>query len=248
MDGHGQTRTDKDRPLPSGRGPEGGASVSVHEPPAGWGPLLWLGGSACAGKTSVASLLAERWGAAVYSLDDEFPRHRARASASLHPGFCALMDLPFAKLWEGSSVSQAEALLAFHRDQLSLALDDLAALDGPVIAEGVGVLPELLPPGACAAFLVADPAWRRRVHPRRGAWVEELLASCADPRAACESWMERDDRVARHVAHEAGRRGFPCLAVDGGRSLAETADQVAALLRLGEEETPAPGDARRPQR
>lgn len=216
------------------------------------GQRWWLGGSACAGKTSVARLLAERHGFTVYSLDDEFPRHRARASAILHPGFCALMDLPPEELWARPAAEQAQALLAFHRDQLALALEDLGdltALGHPVLAEGVGILPELLPPGARAAFLIADPLWRRAAYPRRGEWVRDLLARHPDPDAAFERWMERDDRVALHVAREAERRGFPCLVIgggggDGGRSLAEIAAATESLLRMGEEPPPAGGDAR----
>lgn len=230
MGEHGRTRTDADEQEPGTR--------------TRW----WLGGSACAGKSSVARLLAERYGFAVYALDDQFPRHRERASPDLHPGFCALMDLPPEKLWEGSAVSQTEALLAFHRDQLALTMEDLAGLGRPVIVEGVGVLPELLPQGARAAFLVADPVWRREIYPRRGDFVRELLSRCPDPEAAFERWMERDDRVALHVAREAERRGFPCLTVgggggDGGRSLAEVAAAVVSLLHLGEEDAPASGDA-----
>src|SRR4051794_31012591 len=41
--------------------------------------VFWLGGSSCAGKTSIARLLAAAHGLLVYSCDDAFEAHRRRA-------------------------------------------------------------------------------------------------------------------------------------------------------------------------
>jgi hypothetical protein len=196
-------------------------------PPADLAHVRWLGGSACAGKTTVARLLAERDGIPVYSFDDRFPEHRRRADPVRHPGFVALMDRPPEELWNRPAAELAAELLAFHRDQFRLALDDLAAFPGPVLAEGVGVLPALVPKGAAGAWLLASPAFRREAHPRRGDWVGALLAQSPDPAATHERWMERDDLVAEAIRAEAERRGFPWVLVDGRRSVDGIAAEVA---------------------
>ncbi len=54
--------------------------------------VLWLGGSTCAGKTSVAKRLAASHGLRVYHCDDAFEDHRKRADPDRHPGFCRIMD------------------------------------------------------------------------------------------------------------------------------------------------------------
>lgn len=137
------------------------------------------------------------------------------------------MDRPPGELWNRPAAELAAELLAFHRDQFHLAADDLAAIPGPVLAEGVGVLPGLVPEGAAGVWLIASPAFRRQAHPMRGEWVAALLEQTHDPAAAHERWMERDDRVAEALRAEAGWRGLVSILVDGRRSAAEIAAEVA---------------------
>ncbi len=47
--------------------------------------VVWLGGSPCSGKSTVAALLAYGRRAAVYSCDDAFDRHAGAVSAAAAP-------------------------------------------------------------------------------------------------------------------------------------------------------------------
>jgi hypothetical protein len=194
--------------------------------------VLWLGGSACAGKSTAARALAAAHGLTLYSCDEHFEDHRRRASAERHPGFHRLMDLPPEVLWTRPVAAQVRDLLHFYEDELILVAEDLRELAGPVIAEGVGLLPALVAPRLAdrsrACWLIATPAFRRLHYPRRGPWLAELLDRCPDPRQAFESWMARDDGIADRLAAEAAALALPVRAVDGGATEGET---VAALAR-----------------
>jgi hypothetical protein len=112
-----------------------------------------------------------------------------------------------------------------------MVLEDLRELTGPVIAEGVGLLPArvaaILAAPRRACWLIATPDFRRRHYPQRAA-MAELLGRSPDPQTAFESWMARDDEVARRLEAEAAALALPVLLVDGAASEAET---VAALAR-----------------
>lgn len=196
--------------------------------------VLWLGGSACAGKTTVARRLAAERGLTLYSCDEHFEAHRRRADPARHPHFHRLMNAPMETLWAQPAAVQAEWLLRFYADEMEMVLDDLRTLSGLVLAEGVGLLPERLaavcPEPRRALWLISTPAFRRQAYPERGPFVQELLRRCADPAGAFSRWMERDDRIARHLAEEAGRHGMEILTVDGGRSVEETVRTVAERL------------------
>ncbi|HVT59840.1 MAG TPA: hypothetical protein VHR45_15745 [Thermoanaerobaculia bacterium] len=200
--------------------------------------VLWLGGSACAGKTTVARLLAARYGLAAYHCDDAFTRHRARTTPARHPDFCRVGDLSFEEMWRVPLADQVVDLLAFYREQLELLIEDLLALPAgaPLLAEGSGLLPaqiaQLILAPHQALWLIATPTFRRRHYPRRGPWVKQLLAGCERPRQVFATWMERDDELARRRAAEVAALGLRCLATDGSRSVAETAVAVAAHFRL----------------
>lgn len=198
--------------------------------------VFWLGGSACAGKSSIARRLAAEHGLALYSCDDHFEEHRRRADPARHPYFHRLMDAPMEELWAKPAEVQAAELLDFYRDELALVREDLRDLPGPVLVEGVGLLPERIakvcPEPHRALWLIATPAFRRQVYPARGPFVQELLRRCVDPEEAFSRWMARDDRIARHLEEEARRHGLGVVVVDGSQSVEEVAGRVAGCFKL----------------
>jgi hypothetical protein len=195
--------------------------------------VFWLGGSAAAGKTSVARRLAAEHGLSHYCCDDRFEDHRRRAHPGRHPHFLRVADLPPEDLWARPAAEQARDLVLFYREEFALVAEDLQALPGPVIAEGVGLLPDLLPDPPKAVCLIATPAFRRAAYPGRGAFVQELLTRCPDPGQAFANWMDRDDEIARLVEGQARRLGLAVVTVDGTRGVEEVAREVGRLLGLG---------------
>jgi 2-phosphoglycerate kinase len=191
----------------------------------------WLGGSACAGKTSIARLLAAEHGLTLYSCDDHFEEHRRRADPVRHPHFHRLMDAPMEELWARPVAVQAAELLRFYQDELDLVLEDLQRLPGPVLVEGVGLLPERIaavcPDTRCALWLISTPEFRRQAYLQRGPLVRKLLSRCRDPEEAFIRWMERDDRIAGRLATDARRCGLSVLKVNGRQTVEETARRVA---------------------
>lgn len=200
--------------------------------------VLWLGGSACAGKTSVARRLADRHGLRTYHCDDAFDRHRARTTAERHPDFCRVGGLSFEEMWRAPVADQVEDLLAFYREQLEMQLEDVLALPAgtPLLVEGAGLLPariaELAASPRQALWLLATPSFRRRHYPRRGPWVAELLSGSDRPGQVFATWMERDDVMTQRRAAEIETLGLPRLWIDGSLGIAETAAAVAAHFGL----------------
>jgi adenylate kinase family enzyme len=198
--------------------------------------VLWLGGSACAGKSSVARLLSARHGLALYSCDDHFEEHRSRASPERHPRFHRLMDRPVEELWSQPAEDQAADLLGFYEDEMDLVLEDLTAFPGPVLAEGVGLLPRLLDEVPVeprrAVWLVSSEDFRLRAYPRRGGFVQEILARYRDPDRTFREWMRRDSLIAEAIAGEARRTAGTVIEIDGRQSIEEISAEVATLLGL----------------
>jgi hypothetical protein len=186
----------------------------------------------------VARLLAAAHGLRLYACDDAFEDHRRRARPDRHPGFCRIMDLSGPELCAWPVDRQVEALTAFYKDQMEMIAEDLRGLarEGPVLAEGSGLLPELVAPFLAdpgrALWLIATPELRRRLYPERGPWVREMLGETADPEDTFARWMERDDELARRRHAQAEALGLTALTIDGSLSLEETAADVARRLGL----------------
>jgi hypothetical protein len=212
----------------------------IQDPRPDLGHVFWLGGSACAGKTSVARTLGAVCGLRVYHCDEAFDDHLQRADPARHPGFCRIMHLAGPELWGRPVAQQVRDLTAFYHDQMAMIVEDLCGLrgSGPVLAEGAGLEPELVVPYLSdprrALWLIATPEFRRRLYPSRGSWVPGMLEGVAEPEVAFERWMTRDDEMARRRIGQAQALGLAVLTVDGRLSLAETADAVARRLGLQE--------------
>lgn len=200
----------------------------MQDPSGDFSHVLWLGGSTCAGKTSVAKRLAAAHGLRVYHCDEAFAEHRRRARPDRHPGFCRIMDLSGPELWSRPVDEQVRDLLDFYADGLGMILEDLRALpaDGPVLVEGTGLLPGRIAALAGsprqALYLISTPELRRRLYAGRGEWVREMP----------EEAFARDDELAQRRADEAAALGLPVVPVDGTRTVEETTAAAARCFGL----------------
>jgi hypothetical protein len=132
--------------------------------------------------------------------------------------------------WLGMTpAEQAADFEALTRKRWPLVLADLDALppDPPVIVEGPQVLPDLIPPGDRAVFLIGTPEWQRDVLARRP------LPATADPPRALANRIEKDRLYGERVVELARARGFAVILVDGSRKPAEIADEITGLPEYG---------------
>ncbi|HEY3961680.1 MAG TPA: hypothetical protein VGL84_04085 [Gaiellaceae bacterium] len=121
------------------------------------GHVLFIGGGPGAGKTSISRELAFRWDLQLYNVDHRTWEHANRLEGP-DPD------------WSRSPVELVDDFVAAAHRRWPLVLEDLAVLpDSPAaIAEGPYLLPELLPPGSQAVFLVPSEEQIRRVRGERG--------------------------------------------------------------------------------
>ena len=175
--------------------------------------VRWLGGSPCAGKSTVAALLAARHGLRVYSCDAAFDRHAASADPTAAPTLARLRGMTWDDVFLRPRRTMTRDAVAACAEAFPLVLADLAALPPGrlVIAEGMALLPECVAilgarALARAAWLVPAPAFQRAHYARR-AWARELVEGTRDPATAFENWMRRDEASARLVRAQASRVG-----------------------------------------
>jgi 2-phosphoglycerate kinase len=201
-------------------------------------PLIyWIGGSPCAGKSSVARLLARSFG--LYPVECDLGtelRLAAMAAAQLpvytelaRLGTCARLAMP--PQW------QADREVDFYREQFRFIVAELAALDSsaPLVVEGADLLPELLADVEVsvehAVWMVPTPEFQLRHYAARD-WARSYVARCPDPGLAFANWMRRDTIYADYVQRTAAERGGRVLVVDGSRSTEATAQRVALHFGL----------------
>jgi dephospho-CoA kinase len=193
----------------------------------------FIGGSPCAGKTTICDLLAARHGLRTYHCDDHYDAHLELAKSD-----STLSKFRGMTWHEAFTTRTLETMI---RDELEanqelgvFALEDLSAIESPMIAEGMAFMPELLvklEPRVNAVYLIPTESFQREHYAKRE-WAQSLLATTNDPKGVFEKWMARDAANARTISEQARAFNFPVLEVDGSLSVLEVSAWVETQLGI----------------
>ena len=194
---------------------------------------MWIGGSPCAGKSTVAVLLAHKLQASVYSCDGAFERHAAAVSAAAGPTLKKATTMDVGERLAQPLQIQVADVFRLGRQEFPLILEDLALISGPVVAEGSALLPELLATKRVgvdrAVWMVPTPEFQCHHYVRRP-WARELLADLPDAKGAFKTWMRRDNRFAADIRAQAEHLGYRVWTIDGSLSTSDLVDQITTKL------------------
>lgn len=208
--------------------------------PEVWDPLgtlrrtLWIGGAQWAGKSTVARILAHRYGLTAYHYDyhDARGHQDRRIARRLAFGEPPENPTPDSVWLDSTPQDMAEQTVAGFAVRFEWALDDLRGLysERPIIAEGWGLRPELVAPllESPQRMIVMVPTEDFRQHqlstlPRAAA----MGTSTSDPERAQANRVARDRLVAEDAVRRAAESGIRVLEVDGSRDAEAVADAVA---------------------
>lgn len=199
--------------------------------------VFWLGGSPCAGKSSISEVLASRFNLNVYRVDEAFEVHAQRFDPLLHPTLTKWCASSWNQRWMQPIGSLVQDVIACYGEHFTLILADIFSMpkDKPLLVEGTALLPRqvasVLPERNHAIWVVPTADFQRGHYSKRE-WVGGVLAQCDNAEAAFHNWMERDAEFARWVAAEANALGLELLQVDGKRTVEDNAMAVASHFQL----------------
>jgi len=209
-----------------------------------WADVLWLGGGPDAGKSTAGRILVRRHGLGFYSLDKQGQAHLQRLAAGSGAESAAesatyqkvLEASPAERLAELEPAEHVDWTWTFARDRFPLLLEDLRKFEGPrpILAEGVGLLPELVKPLLTttrqAIWLAPGEAF---IQANWGRSKKRFLArQTADPAQAKRDLMAVDRLLAERIVEQARAHGLRALEIDGSCSAAEVAEVMAGHYGL----------------
>ena len=189
---------------------------------------FYLGGITCSGKTTVAGLLAERCGLTHYKTDDTFDRHAKAADRDREP---TLWTYQYDEAtWTGWFMRlrggrRARILQRLYGERFDMIAQDVSRIEGPVILDGVDLLPEKVQPVAetlQAAWLIPSRDFVNRHYTERE-W--------ADNPPDDDGW-EYYTYFVENIREQSRRHGLKVIEVDGTVSAEEVADLLAAHYGL----------------
>jgi len=197
--------------------------------------IYWMGGSPCAGKTTISEIIEQEFGWQIYHIDRYIERYLQRATPDKQPHLHQYQQLGLNKFLHQPAQEQLQIILGMSHEQLHFILEDLAEIesDSPILVEGANLLAaDVVQHGASAQnsiWMVPTEAFQLETYPKRGSWVQGVLKLYDDPEEAMlafERWMERDALMARWTANQAKQQGIPLIMVDGSVSLLDNAEII----------------------
>ncbi|MFI5693355.1 hypothetical protein ACIA58_16030 [Kribbella sp. NPDC051586] len=200
--------------------------------------VYWLGGGTGAGKSTISTHLANRFGLRRYDTDRSMSDHTARSSPGETPYLQDFLAMDMDERWAKRSPEvMLDTFHWFRGEAFGLIVEDLLSLPAePIVVEGFRLLPELVEPLLAdrrqAVWLLPTPGFRRAALEWRGSlWA--IAGRTSAPERALGNLLERDRMFTQRIAGETARLGLTGLVVDIDRSEEELADQVAKLFGLG---------------
>jgi 2-phosphoglycerate kinase len=196
--------------------------------------ILWIGGATDTGKSTIAQNLAARQEMYIYHYDRTDEEHHTKLAKTV-PEIQKFIEASLDERWvvpEPRALFE-RSLFSFHQ-RFSLVIEDLIALpnDKPIIAEGFGLLPELVHPILSsyyqAVWLVPTESFKRNSMERRGKPSFGKLTS--NPERAKANLLTRDLMLADYYRKQVSSYGYTLHEVDGSRTAEQMTDLVEAHL------------------
>ena len=197
--------------------------------------VYWIGGSPCAGKTTIADIIAQEHGWKVYHLDRYFETYLERAKPERHPTLTDYKKMGLKQFLSMPAVTQLEGVKGISAEQFEFLLDDVAELetDKPILIEGANIIADDVVRQAKSLqhiiWIVPTEAFQLKTYPRRGTWVQDVLRLnfAEDERLDIfDNWMQRDAMMAEWTAQRARELGIRVITVDGSNTIRENAALV----------------------
>jgi hypothetical protein len=199
-------------------------------------PVRWIGGSPCAGKSSISNLLIRQFPLTAYTCDDFFDLHCAELAATSET--CrSILQVSHPERLALPVESQVDLEFSAYREQFPLIWRDISRIGAPVLAEGAALLPELLArqniPQNHAVWIVPTEPFQRTMYRQRD-WAWSMLAAESDPEYLFDRWMQRDASFAKVVTEQARAFGYHVITIDGTRPIMAILQEVIEHFDLSQ--------------
>ena len=196
--------------------------------------ILFIGGSPCSGKSSIAELISKEYGAYYFKADDFLNEFMKKAAENGAPICKKILGINAEEIWMRDAEEQCEEEFCIYEEIAPFVFDKLHRIDSEfIITEAAAYTPKVMERVKDKMYLCIIPEAEFQVaHYKKREWVPYVLAGCSDKAQAFDNWMQRDILFARQVKKECDDKNIFCLVNDGSKTIQEIFDIVKAYFGL----------------
>jgi len=198
--------------------------------------IILVGGSPCAGKSTMSEYLANKFGYKVIKVDDYMGAHINESDEYLHPILYKWKTNPWYNLFSQEVEVQFIEEIEFYYEEWEMLKRDLyndVTEDGTII-EGCALLPSKVKDlfdTDKIIYMVPTEEFQKEKYALRS-WAHQILKDAEDPKKAFNNWMKRDIKYAKYISKEAEKFNYPVIEIDGSESIERLANKVIKMFNL----------------
>ena len=199
--------------------------------------IYWIGGSPCAGKTSISKMLIKKYEFKLYRCDDYLDQHHKIGARRNYPIMSKLDKMDCDEIWMRDIDTQVYEEFEYYREEFKLILEELEDYpeDKNILVEGTAVLPELIEKMEIAknrAVFMVPTAEFQLEHFKKRNFVQYVLEGCTDQEKAFENWMKRDVEFAKKIVEQVSSNERNLIVNDGSNSIERNFRKVEKWFEL----------------
>ncbi len=199
--------------------------------------IYYIGGSPCAGKSSVAEILSKKHDLYYFKTDDFLDRYMQTGARKGYSVCRKVTSMNAEQVWMREPLVQCREEFDIYREIFEFVATDLKLIDwkGGIITEGAVYLPELMKQSGISdsRYISITPAKEFQItHYRERDFVPLVLEGCSDKEKAFRNWMDRDILFAQEVQRQCQKENYVSVINDGTMEMDELTNLVAAHFEL----------------
>ena len=199
--------------------------------------IYWIGGSPCAGKSSISEMLVEKYNFTLYKCDDYLDKHHKIGIERKYPIMNKISKMTCDEIWMRAIDIQVYEEFEYYREEFKLILEELEkySKEKKILVEGTAILPELVESMKTkknrVVFIVPTAEFQLK-HYKKREFIPYVLSGCKDQEKAFENWMQRDIEFAIEVSRQTKLNGRNLIITDGNKTLEENILKVEKFFKL----------------
>lgn len=199
----------------------------------------YIGGSPCAGKSTVAEILSQKYDLYYFKVDDFLDNYTKLGALKGYPICKKTVEMNAEQIWMREPLLQCREEFEFYEEVFEYVLADLKRINckNGIITEGAAFVPKLIKrlgiPGN--RYISITPTEEFQVfHFRKREFVPYVLEGCSDMEKAFGNWMGRDVLFAKEVQRQCCEDKYVSIINDGNIKIDELVSKIATHFGLSD--------------
>lgn len=184
---------------------------------------LFIGGSPCSGKSTLAEMLYNDYKAYYFKVDDHLEEYIDKAAEEGKKTCRKYKELSPDEIWMKDPYEHCQDEFRIYEEISPYIFEKIEEIDADlIVTEGAAYTPEVMKKHGYKDYVTLIPTPEFQIeHYRKREWVKYVMADCIDKRAAFDNWMKRDILFGKQVKKQCIEKGITCIVNDGSKTIEE---------------------------